>query len=236
MARVLALLAGLFLTGLFAGCAAAVPDARSATASPQASAAPASSAATPAATPLASSAPAPTAAAPTRTSAPGRVKPGIEVLVEEQRQLVEGKRVGLITNPTGVAADLRGDVELLSAVPGAKLVALFAGEHGLRGAEEAGKKLEGSIDPYTGVPVYSLYGKTLAPKPEWLRDLDVLIFDIQNEVLRADGRRRGDLLHRPPGVPGGADHAQHPRCLSPLDRARHNRCAGLAGGRPRLQR
>lgn len=108
------------------------------------------------------------------------VKPGIEVLVEEQPQLVEGKRIGLITNQTGVAADLHSDVDLLRSVPGVKLVALFAGEHGLRGAEEAGKKLEGSTDPYTGVPVYSLYGGTLAPKAEWLQGMDLLIFDIQN--------------------------------------------------------
>lgn len=108
------------------------------------------------------------------------MKPGIEVLVAEQRQLVEGKRVGLITNPTGVDADLRGDVDLLRSVPGTRLAALFAGEHGLRGAEDAGKKLEGSVDPYTGVPVYSLYGQTVRPKPEWLRGIDVLIFDIQN--------------------------------------------------------
>lgn len=100
--------------------------------------------------------------------------------MEEQRQLVEGKRIGLITNSTGVGSDLRSDAELLSSVPGAKLVALFAGEHGIRGAEEAGKKLEGSIDPYTGVPVYSLYGGTLAPKQEWLRGIDLLLFDIQN--------------------------------------------------------
>lgn len=99
--------------------------------------------------------------------------------MEEQPQLVQGKRIGLITNQTGVGSDLRSDVDLLRSVPGVKLVALFAGEHGLRGAEEAGKKLEGSTDPYTGAPVYSLYGSTLAPKQEWLQGMDLLIFDVQ---------------------------------------------------------
>lgn len=109
-----------------------------------------------------------------------RVKPGIEVLVEDQRQLVEGKRIGLITNQTGIGPDGRSDVEWLSSIPGARVVALFAGEHGLLGTEEAGKKLSGGVDPNTGIRVYSLYGETLRPKPEWLRDVDVLIFDIQN--------------------------------------------------------
>lgn len=108
------------------------------------------------------------------------MEPGIEVLVEEQPWLVAGKRIGLITNQTGVSSDLRGDVDLLNSVPGAKVVALFAGEHGLNGAEDAGKRWDGGPDPNTGVPVYSLYGSTLAPKPEWLQGLDVLVFDIQN--------------------------------------------------------
>ncbi len=108
------------------------------------------------------------------------MKPGIEVLAEKEPQLVAGKRVGLIMNPTAVDSHLRSDVDVLRSIPGVKIVALFAGEHGLWGAEPDGKKLDGSIDPYTGAPVYSLYGATLAPKPEWLQGVDVLIFDIQN--------------------------------------------------------
>jgi uncharacterized protein YbbC (DUF1343 family) len=109
-----------------------------------------------------------------------RVEPGIEVLVNDLPELIAGKRVGLITNPTGIASDLRSDMDLIASVPGARLVALFAGEHGVWGAEDAGKKFEGSVDPHTAVPVYSLYGSTLRPRPEWLQGIDTLIFDIQN--------------------------------------------------------
>jgi uncharacterized protein YbbC (DUF1343 family) len=111
---------------------------------------------------------------------PTRVQPGIEVLVEERPELIANKRVGLITNPTGIGSDLRSDMDLIASVRGARLAALFAGEHGVWGAEDAGKKLEGSVDPHTGVPVFSLYGNTLRPRPEWLQGIDVLIFDIQN--------------------------------------------------------
>jgi uncharacterized protein YbbC (DUF1343 family) len=132
-------------------------------------------------TPPSTPAPAPRAGAEAIASdRPARVQPGIETLVNERPELIAGKRVGLITNPTGVASDLRSDVDLIASVPDAKLVALFAGEHGVWGAEDAGKKLEGSVDPHTRVPVYSLYGSTLRPRAEWLRDIDVLLFDIQN--------------------------------------------------------
>ena len=108
-----------------------------------------------------------------------RVKLGVEVLVEENLHLIEGKRVGLITNPSAVGSDLRSSVDILVNTPGVDLVALFGAEHGLRGAEIGRIDQEGEIDPQTGIPIYSLYGDSFAPRREWLEKLDVLLFDIQ---------------------------------------------------------
>ena len=107
------------------------------------------------------------------------VKPGIDVLVEDHLDLIKGKRVGLITNPSAVGADLRSSIDILAGTPGVNLVALFGAEHGVRGAKQGRIIQEGELDPQTGIPVYSLYGDSYAPKKEWLDSLDVLIFDIQ---------------------------------------------------------
>ena len=114
---------------------------------------------------------------PKRVSA--KVKLGIEVLVEDQLDLIQGKRIGLITNPSAVGSDLRSDIDILANTPGVNLVALFGAEHGVRGAKQGRIMQEGELDPLTGIPVYSLYGDTFAPKKEWLDKLDMLIFDIQ---------------------------------------------------------
>lgn len=107
------------------------------------------------------------------------VKPGIDVLVEDYLDLLYGKRVGLITNPSAVGADMRSSIDILAAAPGVNLVALFGAEHGVRGAKQGRIIQEGELDPQTGIPVYSMYGDSYAPKSEWLDSLDVLIFDIQ---------------------------------------------------------
>ncbi len=107
------------------------------------------------------------------------VKPGIDVLVEDYLDLLYGKRVGLITNPSAVGADMRSSIDVLAATPGVNLVALFGAEHGVRGAKQGRIIQEGELDPQTGIPVYSMYGDSYAPKSEWLDSLDVLIFDIQ---------------------------------------------------------
>jgi len=107
------------------------------------------------------------------------VKPGIDVLVEDHLDLIKGKRVGLITNPSAVGSDMRSSIDILAGTPGVNLVALFGAEHGVRGAKQGKIIQEGELDPQTGIPVYSLYGDTYAPKKEWLHSLDVLIFDIQ---------------------------------------------------------
>jgi len=114
-----------------------------------------------------------------------RVKPGIEVLLQDQLDLVRGKRVGLITNPTGVTSKLVSTIDALHDHPEVQLVALFGPEHGVRGDNSAGKQVAGSVDKRTGVPVFSLYGKTRAPTAEMLRNVDILIYDIQDVGSRA---------------------------------------------------
>ena len=115
----------------------------------------------------------------------GQVLPGVEVLLQERLALIEGKRLGLITNPTGVASDLTSTIDALHAVKDAKLVALFGPEHGVRGDVFAGEKIAHSTDAKTGVPIYSLYGATRQPTPEMLEGIDVLIYDIQDIGSRA---------------------------------------------------
>ena len=88
------------------------------------------------------------------------VNSGIEVLKAQRFELLEGKRVGLITNPTGVDDGLRSTVDILNEAPNVELVALFGPEHGVRGDAHAGDHVGNQTDPVTGLPVYSLYGKT----------------------------------------------------------------------------
>jgi len=107
------------------------------------------------------------------------VTPGINVLIDDHLDLIMGKRVGLITNPSAVGADMRSVVDILASTEGVNLVALFGAEHGVRGALQGRISGEGQPDPVTGIPVYSLYSDTWAPKQEWLDSLDVMLFDIQ---------------------------------------------------------
>jgi len=109
-----------------------------------------------------------------------QVKPGIEVLLEERLDLIMNKGVGLITNPTGVDSRLESTVNLLHRTPGVRLVALFGPEHGVRGDAYAGEKVETVYDKATGIPVFSLYGKTRQPTAEMLKNVDVLLYDIQD--------------------------------------------------------
>ena len=123
------------------------------------------------------------AAAPARTSPdPDALAPlpGIEVLIRDSLHLVQGRRVGLITNHTAVTRDGRSDVDVLFGTPGVRLTALFGPEHGIRGNIDGGEHIAGGRDARTGVPVYSLYGATERPTGAMLRDVDVLLFDIQD--------------------------------------------------------
>ena len=114
-----------------------------------------------------------------------RIKTGIEVLKDERFRRLEGKRVGLITNPTGVDNHLKSTIDILHEAPNVRLVALYGPEHGVRGNAHAGDTISGSIDPATGLPVYSLYGKTRKPTRDMLRDIDVLVYDIQDIGCRS---------------------------------------------------
>ncbi|MDE6310681.1 MAG: DUF1343 domain-containing protein [Muribaculaceae bacterium] len=113
------------------------------------------------------------------------VKPGIEVLRNSGFEQLKGKRVGLITNPTGVDNKLKSTVDILAEAPGVELVALYAPEHGVRGDVHAGDHVDNTVDKATGVPVYTVYGKTRKPTPEMLKDVDVLIYDIQDNGCRS---------------------------------------------------
>ena len=108
------------------------------------------------------------------------VETGLEVLVRNNFDVLQGKRVGLITNPTGVDRNLRSTVDILFSAPGVNLVALYGPEHGVRGDFTAGEHVDFEKDPVTGLPVYSLYGKTRKPTPDMLKDIDILVYDIQD--------------------------------------------------------
>lgn len=113
------------------------------------------------------------------------IKTGIEVLKADKFKILEGKRVGLITNPTGVDNNMVSTVDILFQASNVNLVALYGPEHGVRGDIHAGDKVDNSKDASTGLPVYSLYGATRKPTPEMLADIDVLVYDIQDIGCRS---------------------------------------------------
>ena len=113
------------------------------------------------------------------------VKLGIDVLEEGQFDKLKGLRVGLITNATGIDSHGVSTVDILRKAPGVKLVALFGPEHGVYGADWAGAYVASSTDEHTGLPVYSLYGPTRKPTPDMLKNLDVLVYDIQDIGCRS---------------------------------------------------
>ncbi|MDR0371062.1 MAG: DUF1343 domain-containing protein [Prevotellaceae bacterium] len=113
------------------------------------------------------------------------VKTGIDVLQEQDFALLSGKRVGLITNQTGVDRHLKSTIDILHEAPNVQLTALFAPEHGIRGDAHAGSKFGDARDAKTGLPIRSLYGKTRKATPQMLEDIDVLVYDIQDIGCRS---------------------------------------------------
>lgn len=118
---------------------------------------------------------------PSKMSAPKTiVKTGIEVLRDRNFDILKGKRIGLVTNPTGVDRNLKSTLDILFEAKEVNLTALYGPEHGVRGNYSAGDLVDFYIDDATKLPVYSLYGKTRKPNAEMLKDVDVLVFDIQD--------------------------------------------------------
>ena len=113
------------------------------------------------------------------------VKLGIEVLRDNGFAPLKGKRVGLVTNPSGVDSHLNSTIDILYAAPGVNLVALFGPEHGVRGDAYAGDYVADSTDPVTGVPVFSIYGKNRQPSPDMLKGIDIMVYDIQDVGARS---------------------------------------------------
>jgi len=115
---------------------------------------------------------------------PAGVVPGIEVLLSDSLHLIKGKRVGLLTNHSGRDRKGTSSIDLLFKAPGVKLTALYGPEHGIRGVAKAGEKISSSVDSATGVRVYSLYGDVESPTADMLKDVDVVLYDIQDVGAR----------------------------------------------------
>ncbi len=113
-----------------------------------------------------------------------RVQSGLEVLLADLPAWLAGRRVGLLTNQTGVDHRLRSGIDLLHADDRLRLVALFAPEHGVRGEAQAGVPLASAVDRRTGLPIHSLYGETRTPTAAMLDGLDALLIDLQDIGVR----------------------------------------------------
>ncbi len=116
--------------------------------------------------------------------AQSKVKVGADVLLEEKLELIKGKKLGIVTNHTAVLADGTHLVDALHKIDGVQIVALYGPEHGIRGSAPAGEKITDEVDAKTQIPVFSLYGQTRKPTAQMLKDVDVLIFDIQDVGAR----------------------------------------------------
>ena len=116
--------------------------------------------------------------------AAAQVKTGADLLFEKHFKLIEGKKVGLVTNHTAMLSNGKHLADALHEDKRTKLVALFGPEHGVRGDAPAGAKISDAVDSKTGVPAYSLYGGINKPTKEMLKDVDVLIYDIQDVGVR----------------------------------------------------
>jgi uncharacterized protein YbbC (DUF1343 family) len=116
--------------------------------------------------------------------AAAQVKTGLDVLIEQNFAPLTGKRVGLATNPTGITRDGRRNIDVFAHAPNLKLTAIFSFEHGINGDRDD-THIGNSIDEATGVPIYSLYNEDVRrPTPEMLKDVDVLVYDKQDNGTR----------------------------------------------------
>ncbi len=114
-----------------------------------------------------------------------KVSLGIDVLQKNNFSLLEGMRVGLITNQTGVNSKLQSTVDLFKQANNFKLTAVFSPEHGLKGTIGSGQSFDNFTDTATGIKYFSLYGKSQKPTKEMLAGIDVLVYDIQDIGVRS---------------------------------------------------
>lgn len=114
-----------------------------------------------------------------------KTETGLDVLYKSNFDILKGMRIGLITNQTGLNKDLIQNIDLFLNSNNTDLKAIFSPEHGFKGTEAAGKKLEDRRDESSGLVFYSLYGKTKKPTTEMLQNIDVLVFDIQDIGIRS---------------------------------------------------
>ncbi len=119
-------------------------------------------------------------AIPSTVPISGRVVLGNERITNEYSHLIDGKRIGLVTNQTGVNADMVKTVDVLYSYPNATLTSIYSPEHGLDGTALAGAYVDSYTDSRLNLPVYSLYGKTREPSKAMLENVDVLLFDMQD--------------------------------------------------------
>ena len=112
------------------------------------------------------------------------VRPGLDQFIANPPEWAVGKRIGLITNVAGIDSRGRSNIDLMAGDTRFKLAALFAFEHGLRGDAPAGQPILNGTDEKTGLPVYSLYGEIREPTADMLRDIDVLMYDVQDVGAR----------------------------------------------------
>ena len=117
-------------------------------------------------------------------ASPPPVRTGADVLLSDRLDLIQGKSVGVVTNHSALLSDGRHLVDALHALPDVEVKVLFGPEHGIRGDAPDGHSITDGLDAKTGVQVYSLYGAIRKPTPEMLKDVDMLIFDIQDVGAR----------------------------------------------------
>src|SRR5687767_9603740 len=111
-----------------------------------------------------------------------QVRPGVEVFVEKPPEVVRGKRIGLITNQSGINRKGESTIDLIRGMKDVQLVALFSPEHGIRGIAES--RVASATDEKTGLPIHSLYGETYKPTPAMLEGVDVIVYDIEDLGVR----------------------------------------------------
>ncbi|MCG2725499.1 MAG: DUF1343 domain-containing protein, partial [Elusimicrobia bacterium] len=113
-----------------------------------------------------------------------QVLTGLDILEKQNFNILEGKKIAIITNHSAINSKNANAIDVLHKSPKVNLVAIFSPEHGLRGKEEGGLLINNSNDPLTGLPIFSLYGKTQKPTAEMLKGIDTLVFDIQDVGAR----------------------------------------------------